>query len=126
MRRISGLLSAMLLAATLPAPAVAADKAPTRPGHCVRTSIQAIGTRLEGQADSGSALVYANGIRGVSYDTLPGIVGSRVGDKVELCLVSIPKNCPPGDVRGKVYLAINLRTQVFWRLPDAEHSCGGA
>lgn len=126
MTRISGLLVALLLATTLPVPAMAADRVPDKVGRCVRTSIQQIGTRLEGQADSGSALAYANGVPGVSYDTLPEITHAKVGDKIELCLVSLPTNCPTGDNRGKVYLAVDLRTQAFWQLPDAEHSCGGA
>jgi hypothetical protein len=41
-------------------------------------------------------------------------------------LVSIPKGCPKGDHRGKIYKATNLRTHGQWTLPDAEHSCGGA
>ena len=49
--------------------------------------------------DSGSLVVYATGTYGVSYDTIEGIVGSKVGDKVELCLVSLPEDCPAGDER---------------------------
>jgi hypothetical protein len=51
---------------------------------------------------------------------------ARVGDKVQLCLTSLPQDCPPGDVRGKVYKATDLRTGKSWELPDAEHMCGGA
>jgi hypothetical protein len=45
---------------------------------------------------------------------------------VLLCLVSIPKNCPAGDERGKIYSATNLNTTAYWLLPDAQHGCGGA
>jgi len=126
MMRISGLLAAALMAATLPLPALAADKVPTKPGRCVATSIKEIASRLEGAADSGSAIVYGNDIYGVSYDMIPEITHSKVGDKVELCLVSLPENCPKDDDRGKIYAAFNLRTNEFWELPDAEHMCGGA
>lgn len=126
MTRISGLLVAALMAASLPLPAMAADKVPTKPGRCVATSIKEITSRLEGMADSGSAIIYANGIYGVSYEMVPEIEHSKVGDKIELCLVSLPENCPKGDDRGKIYAAFNLRTQAFWELPDAEHMCGGA
>jgi hypothetical protein len=51
---------------------------------------------------------------------------SRPGDKAKVCLVSIPKNCPPNDDRGKVYRATNLRTGESWEAPDSQHSCGGA
>jgi hypothetical protein len=127
MRMMRILMASAALAglAAVPTAALAA-KAPTKVGKCVATTIKEIGTRLEGVDDSGSAIFYATDTVGVSYDTIPGITHSRVGDKVELCLVSLPENCPAGDDRGKVYAAVNLRTQEFWELPDAEHKCGGA
>ena len=62
----------------------------------------------------------------VSYDEVPDIARSRPGDPIRLCLVSIPKHCPPGDDRGRFYKATNLRTGKSWTLPDSEHMCGGA
>ena len=56
----------------------------------------------------------------------PAIARSRPGDPIRLCLVSIPKHCPPGDDRGRFYKATNLRTGKSWTLPDSEHMCGGA
>ena len=88
--------------------------------------IKNIGHRLEGAPDSGSAVQYVNGGVQISYDTIPAIHRSRIGDKVRLCLVRIPQNCPPGDDRGKVYKATNLRTGESWEAPDSQHSCGGA
>jgi hypothetical protein len=41
-------------------------------------------------------------------------------------LVSIPRHCPKGDNRGRVYRTTNLRTHKSWKLPDSEHMCGGA
>ena len=99
---------------------------PKKAGQCVRTEISELGPRLEGSPDSGSAIAYANGVTGVSYDVVTALRRSRVGDPVTLCLVSIPRNCPPGDERGKVYSAVNGRTQERWSLPDSQHSCGGA
>jgi hypothetical protein len=49
-----------------------------------------------------------------------------MGDRVRMCFVSTPLNCPKGDDRGKIYNSTNLRTHKNWRLPDSEHSCGGA
>ncbi len=126
MKRISAVFACLVFAASLPVPAFAAGKVPTAPGNCAETSIKDIGTRLDGVADSGSALDYANGIDGVSYDTVPEVTSAKAGDKVELCLVSLPQNCPKGDDRGKVWLAVDLKTHQFWQLPDAEHMCGGA
>jgi hypothetical protein len=102
-----------------------AEALPTEVGECSETTIEDIGYRL-GDPDSGSAISYANGGGQVSYDTIPEIHRSRVGDEVKLCLVSVPEDCPPGDDRGKVYSATNLRTGESWEAPDSQHSCGGA
>ena len=69
---------------------------PRKVGQCVRTEISER-SRLEGAPDSGSAVAYANGVTGVSYDVVAALRRSRVGDPVTLCLISIPRNCPPGD-----------------------------
>ena len=102
-----------------------AEELPTEIGACSETTITDIGYRL-GDPDSGSAISYANGGVQVSYDTVPAIHRSQIGDAVQLCLVSIPEDCPPGDDRGKVYSATNLRTGESWEAPDSQHSCGGA
>ena len=116
---------ALALLAVLAAgvPAVAAT--PDRVGACVATRIAQIGFRL-GVPGSGSALLLANGIPQVSYDPVPGIEGSRVGDPVTTCLVSVPQGCPPGDRRGRRYRTTNRRTGASWSLPDSQHLCGGA
>ncbi len=101
-------------------------------GACAFTTVKAIGERLEDGAthrpipNSGSAVELADGVAGVSYDEVPAIAKSRRGDHVMVCLVDIPKHCPPGDNRGRWYTTTNLRTLESWTLPDAEHQCGGA
>ena len=102
-----------------------AEALPAEVGECSETTIEDIGYRL-GDPDSGSAISYANGGVQVSYDMIPEIHRSRAGDEVKLCLVSVPEDCPPGDDRGKVYSATNLRTGESWKAPDSQHSCGGA
>lgn len=104
---------------------VAAAK-PEQVGQCVATTISSVGVRLEGVPDSGSAIQYANGMSQVSYDAVEGIDHSRVGDEVQICLVSIPEDCPPGDDRGRVYAGTNQRTGETWSAPDSAHNCGGA
>ncbi len=84
-------------------------RCPPRSGTCSDTTIAEIGYRL-GDPDTGSAVSYANGGVQISYDTIPEIHRSKVGDGVKLCLVSLPEDCPPDDDRGKVYRATNLRT----------------
>ena len=54
------------------------------------------------------------------------IVRSQIFDKVNMCLVEIPKGCPAGDIRGRVYKTTNLRTQESWSLPNDVKSCSGA
>lgn len=95
-------------------------------GDCRNTAIQSLGTRLGGVPDSGSAVNYGNGVYGVSYDIIPELEESRIGDPIKLCLTDVPRNCPPGDDRGKLYAATNLRTGGKWELSDSEHECGGA
>jgi hypothetical protein len=84
------------------------------------------GYRLEGSPDSGSSVSYENGLGQVGYETIPAIRNSRPRDPVRLCLISVPRNCPAGDDRGKVYRATNLRTGQTWELADSTHQCGGA
>ncbi|MHB1104068.1 MAG: hypothetical protein ACYC0C_15095 [Devosia sp.] len=118
------LLFAPLLAAlTTP---VLAQEIPTEIGQCVRTTIAEIASRLEGAPDSGDAVLYANGVYGVSYEVVTGLRMSRAGDPIELCLTALPQDCPPGDERGKIYSATNLKNDESWELPDAQHMCSGA
>jgi uncharacterized protein len=99
------------------------------PGGCDDTRIDSLGPRLspvEGEALSGTSVGFANGVWQVSYDREPEVLASRIGDPARVCLVSIPRHCPAGDDRGRVYSAENLRTHRRWRLADSSHSCGGA
>lgn len=100
--------------------------AKARPAACQTTTIAAVEPRLQGVPDSGTSVVYANGLRQTSYGVVPELQRSRPGDRVTLCLVERPKNCPPGDTRGSRYAATNLRTSERWSLYDSQHRCGGA
>ena len=118
--------AALPLLAAAPASAM-----PVRLGTCAFTTIKRIETRLEDAdhrpvPESGAAVALANGVYGVSYDHVPAVERSRVGDRVMTCLARLPTHCPPGDRRGRWYLTGNLRTGEAWLLPDAEHMCGGA
>lgn len=116
-----------------PAPAaVRGGSMPTVPGQCRFTTVKRVEQRLEDAsthrqiANSGSAIVLANGVYGVSYDQVTAVNRSRSGDRVMTCLAKLPRHCPAGDARGKWYTTTNLRTDEAWTLPDAEHMCGGA
>ncbi len=107
---------------------------PEQAGQCTVTKIASISTRFgeelkppASEMDSlGSAVTFANRGYQVSYSYIAAIADSHIGDEILLCLVSLPKNCPPGDIRGKFYSATNLKTTGSWLLPDAQHMCGGA
>lgn len=107
---------------------------PKRVGACTRTKISGLGTRFgetlkppsDPSDDHGTSIDYANGGHGVTYSYEPSVGDAAIGDDVALCLVSVPKGCPPGDDRGKMYSATDLRTKGSWILPDAQHMCGGA
>ncbi len=105
---------------------------PTHIGECKITRIKEISTRLldantaAKTPGSGSAVSFRNGGYQVSYNDEEEIERSRIGDRVRMCLVTIPHPCPPGDERGFRYTTTNLRTGEQWTLPDSPHSCGGA
>jgi hypothetical protein len=117
---------ALAFATLIPALPAEAGPLPTVVGQCTTTKIKTIETRLQGVADSGDAIEYANKGYGVSYDQVPEMHTAKAGDTVKLCLKSLPSDCPKGDDRGKVYKATDMRTHKSWELPDAEHMCGGA
>jgi hypothetical protein len=128
-----GLVGGALVAILAWSAASAAEtRLPKQVGDCARTRISLITHRLEDGnthkpvLDSGSAIEFANRLYQVSYDEVPEVARSRVGDTVLVCLVQLPKHCPRGDNRGKMYTTTNLRTLESWTMPDAEHSCGGA
>jgi hypothetical protein len=109
-----------------------AAKPPAKVGQCTETFVAKVGTRLvdgtTGQAiaGSGTAIEFTNGVALVSYDTIANAEASRPGDRVKMCLQSIPQNCPPGDNRGRVYQVSDYKTGKRFALPDSAHMCGGA
>lgn len=111
-----------------------ADRLPVAVGECAKTKITAITTRfgetlkppVSDDVDPGTAVSFANKGYQVTYTYEPAIARSAIGDPVLICLVSLPKDCPKGDDRGKVYATTNFRTQGSWLMADSQHLCGGA
>jgi uncharacterized protein len=108
---------------------------PRTVGECVNTSVIGItdrfGERLSPYVDatgfdSGSAADFRNGGHVISYAKEQILLNSRNGDRIRMCLVSIPKNCPPGDDRGRMYRIFNVRTHDSAVMSDSQHMCGGA
>jgi hypothetical protein len=108
---------------------------PQKIGQCVSTTITSITDRFGEKVspspskdgfDPGTAIQFANGGRQVSYEKETAIIRSKIGDQVLMCLKELPKDCPPGDNRGRVYNTKNIRTGEAWTLADSQHLCGGA
>jgi hypothetical protein len=123
------LASAILL---WPVTGSAAQPLPTREGTCVRTTVAEVEQRLRDGTDgpfiagTGSGIRFTNGGYQVGHEEIKAVENSRTGDPVFMCLIRIPRGCPAGDARGRVYTTTNLRTLESWTLPDSEHECGGA
>jgi hypothetical protein len=107
---------------------------PGKVGECADTTITSITDRY-GQdippgrgkkgADPGTIVRFSNSGAQVSLRRENAIVRSQIFDKVNMCLVEIPKECP-NDIRGRVYRTTNLRTKESWSLANDIKSCGGA
>ena len=126
-------LAAAMLSTPLPVigQARVATAIPARGGTCAFTRVARVHQRLVGEnhreiPDSGSSVELAIRDTGVSSHLAAAVPASRAGDRVITCLVIIPRGCPPGDNRGRVYTTTNLRTRESWTLQDSQHSCGGA
>jgi len=80
----------------------------------------------EPMMDQGTYVQYQNGAEQIDAEWNAGVAHSKLGDPVRLCMVWKPKKCPPGDDRGRIYKATNLRTNETWQMSESWHSCGGA
>ena len=97
--------------------AVRSEPVPVRVGTCAFSRVREVGQRLEDGVthrvvpDSGSIVTLANGLYQVSYGQVEAVNESRRGDPVYTCLMKLPRGCPPGDTRGRLYTTTNLRTE---------------
>ena len=104
---------------------------PAAIGRCAETIVTKVVRRPYEKDDPaavnfGSAIRYKNGGGQISSEQNAGIDASMPGDRVQICLVALPYNCPRGDKRGAVYHTLNMRTGQEWDAPNSEHACGGA
>jgi hypothetical protein len=109
------------------------SKMPNKVGECADTTITSITDRYgedltarpKKGADPGTIVRFSNSGAQVSMHRENSIVHSQVFDKVNMCLVQVPADCP-NDIRGRVYRTTNLRTRESWSLANDVKSCGGA
>lgn len=104
---------------------------PGAPGQCMQTRIASITTRFGDpidydNADQGTAVTFRGDLSQVSYEREEALTAAKAGDRVVLCLMNIPHDCPKGDLRGRLYLGYDVDAKVQWVLPDSQHLCGGA
>jgi hypothetical protein len=98
---------------------------------CTDTTVKSIGSRLtdgdgKPMPNMGSAVAFASGLSLVDYETPKVVELQRVGDKVQVCLIAVPQNCPKGDDRGKLYRVFDYRQKASYEMADSQHMCGGA
>ena len=105
---------------------------PGKVGECADTTITSITDRYGADltpansrkgADSGTIIRFSNSGVQVSLVKERAIARSQVFDKVNMCLVETPKDCP-AEIRGRVYKTTNLRTGESWSLANDVKSCG--
>jgi hypothetical protein len=106
---------------------------PGKVGECADTTITSITDRFGADltppdskkgADKGTIVRFSNSGVQVSSEKERAIARSQIFDKVNMCLVAVPKDCPAGDIRGRVYKTTNLRTGESWNLPNDVRGCG--
>jgi len=105
---------------------------PRKVGECAETTITSITdrygedlpARAKKGADPGTIVRFSNSGVQVSLRRENTILHSQVFDKVNMCLVEVPKECP-ADLRGRIYRTTNLRTKESWSLANDVKNCGG-
>ena len=101
------------------------DRSPLPEGTrgCVDTVVK----RIEVPADANLTVAFANGVHLVGDWGSPKVAAHQhVDDPVQVCLISTPTGCPPGDDRGKRYRVFDQKQQKAYVLADSLHVCGGA
>jgi uncharacterized protein len=114
---------------------------PKRIGSCIDVKIISKNTRFEDAVAGevgGEVYVIVEGV-GLYVQSVPHLIEGEntdkymfttddfsKGDKVALCLKELPKDCPPGDDRGKVYKVTNFKNKKSFIGVDSWHLCGGA
>jgi hypothetical protein len=92
-------------------------------GQCLDTGVMWVGTRLQGDGtslpgikiDLGSKITYSNGDEQASFETIPNMMRSKIGDDVRLCLIEANK-CEKGYIHN--IGSYNLRTKEKWEAYD--------
>jgi hypothetical protein len=101
---------------------------PEQIGQCIDNIVEEVAPRLSDDKnfENGVSIMFGNGAFQISFDRVQAVIDSQESDPVSICLTQLPKGCPPGDDRGKVYKTTNKRTGQSWEMANDTHTCGGA
>ena len=94
----------------------AAENTRPIPYECTNTKVAKVGTRLSDVPGSGTTVKFTNGVSLSGYNNVAVAEKQRPGDRVQVCLVHVPKKCPPGDERGKKYRVYDYRQKAEYTL----------
>ncbi len=137
-----GLVAAFWLAQTVAALADDPSETNPQPYRCEDSTITKTGNYFEGNPSSGFYAIFQSKLgvekfpdataavvdRGASPTS--AIAQQKVGDKVQVCLLSTPPKdpyCDPNrDRRGRFYRVYNYRLRLAYTGTNANHLCGGA
>ena len=94
---------------------------------CEETTVLGVGTRLNIVEAGGVSISFENGVFLTSYADVLVVQNQRPGDKVRVCLVEVPVDCPPGDdKRGWKYSVYDYNQNETYVMYNSQHTCGGA
>lgn len=98
-------------------------------GSCYDSEVRNVRFRLESSLDgtldrnSGSAIEFRDGLYLVGFDRVPAVHRSKIGDRVQICLVAEERNCARGLEPTRTYRVANTRTRDRFTMSDSTKSC---
>ena len=98
---------------------------------CTWTRVTDVGSRFADtpplpDGSNGISVSFKSGLSLISYSSHPAIAATKVGSRVQVCLVQEMRGCPPGDDRGKTYRVYDPLQGIAWSMGEDLHICGGA
>jgi hypothetical protein len=136
------LIISPFLVLSIPAHANERVEKPAQPYYCEDSTVTKVGYYFKDEPSSGTYVVFKSSL-GVSTfkgesaavtDRLmpinPVMNQQRVGDKVQVCLLSAPTKSrfcnPDKDSRGRIYRIYDYRLKAAYVGTNGNHLCGGA
>ncbi len=98
---------------------------------CAWTRVTDVGSRFADEpilpdGSNGISVSFKSGLSLIAYTSNPAIEKTKIGARVQVCLVQEMRGCPPGDDRGKTYRVYDPLQGIAWSMGEDLHICGGA